>query len=220
MARAATLLLLLALLAGCHHQPGSSSLFSGFSATRVPPPGTGSFGSPPAYYQGPSKTQPSSGWRSTTDLSSPAVGLTSQNRIGTGVKSLSDRGSANRSEFDGADGTSPVASANYEQDEVVELAASPSLRVVKPARPSSGRLMLRGMPVSDATAVSAPSAFDPPTGAQSIPQAPATYASGITGGRMVGSGAGSSPLVGSQSSGRISSGGASNWRSRGATIRR
>lgn len=226
MVRLVGFLLLASLVAGCHHQPGSSSLFSGLSGTRVPPPGTGSYGSPTSYYQGPAKTQPSTGWRSTTSITRPTASLDGGGRVGTGVSTGLSRSGGIDSDVDESGLVGQVAAAGYDDQVGPSQAESPTLRVVKPARMRAGSLNLRGMPVSDATIATEPSTFDPPSGAQYMPPlAPAT--TGITGSRVVGSSivtdnsrSARGQTKGSTAPRSAAVGGASNWRSRGATIRR
>lgn len=167
------------LLAGCRTPPPSLNPFAGFGTPRVPPPATGSYGTPDSYYPSatppPGSTSRNTGFQQTgstaTSLSSwsrwraagssaASGGLTAANAVGSGVQ----RFGAAQAGFQ--TGVNPPRYALSSP-----TGAAPAA-VGQPTTNLAGKTQLRPMPVNDATTGAAPGRFAAGSGALQISQLP------------------------------------------------
>ena len=155
----------LVVLAGCRAPMPSFDPLAPYGSTRVPAPGTGSYGSPDTYYQGPEATTPvGSGFRARTSAT--------ENESGVQL--------ASHTEDNASQVGSGVKQASLETARLVpsgSVTESP-IRIVEPAPSESGtRPKLNGMRVKDATRPAEPAAFNPPEEVIDISQLPKPSAS-------------------------------------------
>jgi len=180
MKESAASVMALILLVGCNAPP-PMNLASPYGATRVPPPGTGSFARPDSYYQ-PSSRPGLSGEGTGAQYAggelpkSPASGVSvapapqnGQNTsAGSGVRlaSMEDTVSTTGSSSTGRT-TKPVNVTSSE----------PAIRIVEsPAAARTSSPQLKGMAVSDATRPAEPRAFQPSSQMKDLSQYPLTAA--------------------------------------------
>jgi hypothetical protein len=161
MKRFAAFSALIMLLGGCRAPMPTIDLLAPYGSPRVPPPGTGTYGSPNSYYQGNSPT------------TSPAVGNGVRATQGAQWKQPSRRSTAS---LNSEPRDSGIAQTSFESP--VSTAPRPGRSVLvgdkpritnAPTRRSVGS-RLRGMPVSDATGE--PGRFDAPDDVRVITNVP------------------------------------------------
>ncbi|MFV2067779.1 MAG: hypothetical protein ACC645_12465 [Pirellulales bacterium] len=182
MTRYVVPLVMLAFLAGCQGKIPPVNLLAPYGPTRIPPPPTGSYGRPDAYYQ-PS-TQPAppakSSQRTNSGVSSRSLSQVERGKPTRAFASSKSgkmeterdgglRAASSGEAADPRDDTSPVRQASARR----VVGSEPPPRIVEPReRRSTDSPELKGMPVNDTTRPEEPERFDPPTKMLDISQLP------------------------------------------------
>lgn len=169
MVRFSICLLAILAMVGCRAPMPTFNPLAPYGPTRIPPPGTGSYGAADTYYQPGSGASTASepvgtGFRSTTNATATPSAANVANAASNG-------GAA-------ADDAAMTASHNSSKTQLVPAAAvtraDTPIRVSAPASGSATSMTskLRGMHVNDATAPAEPAPFSPPSGMVDISQLP------------------------------------------------
>ena len=147
------LAVLISSFVGCQRTPSRNNLFSAFGATRIPPPGTGTYQHPSNYYRESPRASQRAGWNSAAALATRKQPIQDDSLVRTRI-----RGS--KEDVDLTPAGSRVSRADHKESASHirnEVVSNPTTRVVdrRSRRAGSTRtgLNLRGMPVNDATSV-------------------------------------------------------------------
>ena len=147
------LAVLISCFVGCQRTPSRNNLFSAFGATRIPPPGTGTYQHPSNYYRESPRTSQRSGWNSSDELATRKQPTRDESLVRTRIR-------RSNADVDLTPGGSRVSRAEHRENASRprnDVVSNPTARVVdrrssRAVRTSTG-LNLRGMPVNDATAI-------------------------------------------------------------------
>jgi len=181
MKRYAVLLTASLFLAGCQGQMPAMNWLPPYGHTRVPPPPTGSYGQPDAYYQPSTQPGVPPGTSQGSRIRGSSRGLSlhegNDRRLASTPEDLDakaddvggDRPQRNRSRSRDRREPSSIQMASADR----QMGPEPPLRIVESrGRGESESTPFKGMPLNDATLAGEPRRFDPPKRMVDISQLP------------------------------------------------